>query len=1062
MIVVLPCVHHPRRRTVWGGDTYVVANTMAVVNRSPWERTSRRGGHLARRALFFALIVFFTTMRVAAHTDALPQGSGQVTARAPPAVAKHATGKVSFDSNEFFVQPLALSPSTSPLNVEVDQLRHLVWTGKDGAPPGVVTSVVQTPDNFMWLGTENGLYRFDGINFDRSVSKKLPNLNIFSLFAESDGSIWIGYTFGGISRLHGHEITNYDTHLVPAGSISKFARAPNGHLYASTTCCLLELVGNQWQPLSPDSGYSGNHPLWMGIRQNLFWVIDSDGSYVVKADSSRFDKVSLDRAMLVKFGLPDNETLPADYSDDVTLVDSSGAFWFEDLKKGMRRYRWRPTAQGKLAPVKEASSDGGHGVTYYFPDREGSIWAFTSQGVEQFSRAKFTPLLVPSDFIWPAIVSGDHGDIWIGNYDDDTFHVEETTSRYPALGKGVRCATRDWSGAIWTAGMDGLRSLSHGIVTTVPLPKVTQNHAVNCQSVGGDIASGLWISIAGLGLYEFKNDIWTEYGGRSDLPTIPPIRILGDDSHRVWFTYLDNRIAVLDRGNLKVYTKKDGLAVGNVLGLFVHGNHVWATGDKGVAYLFDGQFRTLRGLGGRGFNGTSGVVETEDGELWLNSLNGVFRITAGELRKSRLDVGYEVKYELFDQQDGLPSGLAPLIRPGPSMIQGSDGRIWIATVRGVAWIDPKHILRNDVLPVVSMQSITVEGVAYAPASLVKLPKLTRSLRIDYAAASFVRPDRMHFRYRLDGVDDGWQDVGSRRSAYYTNLRPGVYHFSVEAANEDGLESLEPGEVDFNIGSAFYQTAWFKILCGLMTVAVLWPLFNRNVRISRDRLRARLHERHAERERIARELHDTVLQNFQWLALKLKLWAESQELSDVHREDLACTALIANRSLIEVREKIVTIRRSDADCVYLADVLNMFGDEVTKSSKLKFSLVVDGRPRRLANEAYEAILDVGREGIRNAFLHADATEIHVVIAYSGRMLCLMILDDGHGIDEEVVRKRQGEGHWGIVGQRERAKLLSAHLMIQRRELRGTRVSLEVPARIAYKNTRANVLKRLGER
>jgi signal transduction histidine kinase/ligand-binding sensor domain-containing protein len=947
-------------------------------------------------------------------------------------------------TNQFSIDSFAQAGEASPLAVDIHQLNHRIWTTREGAPEAVVNAMDQTPDGYLWIGTESGLVRFDGVHFDLRIGKKLPQSSIKSLFAESDGDLWIGYTFGGISRLHGNTIVNYDLDSLAAGGVFSFVRGPDGALYAGTSRYLLKLMDdNQWRPLTSASGYLGSSPLWIGVRKSAMWILDSDDAYVMYTGRSIFEKGDRAKLETLKFGRPDNEVLQGNYDNSSTLTDSSGAFWFED-PRGLEHYRWTEAA-GKTSLSKEFfNEDPGRriDVVSLFADREHNVWAATRNGLEKFSPTKFTSLITPDDLLWPIIAFDHQARMWMGSYYYAGLIEGNQIVSHPDLGKDVGCVSVDWHGTVWTSGAGGLHGLTDGKLETLPLPPDAAGPS--CQGIAGDVISGLWMSIARAGLYELKGGAWIEDGGRSDLPHGPAIRVIGDDSHRIWFTYPEGKIAVLDNGAVRLYTPKDGLMIGNVLGLFARGNHVWATGDKGVAYLDGSRFRQLRGSRDEAFVSTSGVVETADGDLWLNSLDGVFRIAATEIKQAQHDPEHRVGYERFDEQDGLPAGRAPLFRPGPSMALGPDGRVWVMTLHGVAWIDPTHILRNTVKPIVSALSLTSGNSTFEATETVHLPALTTDISIEYTAASLTRPDRVQFQYQLYGIDKDWQQVGTRRTAYYTNLGPGDYHFAVTATNEDGITSPRPVDVYFTIAPAFYQAMWFKVLCGIVAFIVvglvLLALHVRRLRQVAGREQMRFRERLAERERIARDLHDTLLQDIQTLVLQVGLVGRQNDVSI--RSKLADLFSLGQRTVVNARDRVSVLRNTGVPQCDLTTELQVAGSSLGQYYPAQFDLSVVGTPRTLDPIYANEILSIGREAITNAFRHAQAATIKVTVNYGEKVLRLVIDDDGIGMDPSVASDIHKQGHWGVLGMRERAANMGATFRIVLRSPQGTRVELVV--------------------
>jgi signal transduction histidine kinase len=418
----------------------------------------------------------------------------------------------------------------------------------------------------------------------------------------------------------------------------------------------------------------------------------------------------------------------------------------------------------------------------------------------------------------------------------------------------------------------------------------------------------------------------------------------------------------------------------------------------------------------------------------------VYRIPAGEVSSARADSSHPVGFELFNQQDGL-AGPALQIRPGPTMQLGEDGRLWVARLNGISWIDPGHVRRNQVAPVVSIQSLHAAETAYSLTAGLVLPKLTRNLYFDYTAPSLTQPRRVHFRYQLEGFDAGWQDAGTRRQAFYTNLSPGDYRFRVQAVNEDGVWSARDATFDFRIAPAFYQTWWFRVLCGCLALAALWLLYLLRLRqlAVRDRIRG------AERERIARDLHDTLLQGIQGLQLRLQTWAADKTLEPRRRDEMDQVAMRTREMLIDGRDRIIALRRSGAPRIALVAALCAIGEDYASMYPVRFALREDGEPCVLRPEIAAEALDIMREALRNAFVHAAAGSVELAAAWQPGGVCLCVSDDGCGIDEAVLRTGGRAGHWGLPGMRERAARIGAQLDLRRRECGGTDLLLRLPAR-----------------
>lgn len=334
-----------------------------------------------------------------------------------------------------------------------------------------------------------------------------------------------------------------------------------------------------------------------------------------------------------------------------------------------------------------------------------------------------------------------------------------------------------------------------------------------------------------------------------------------DPTGRIWLGYTANRVSLLDGERVRNYTHDDGIDIGRIRAIRGRGPRFWFGGELGLAVFDNGRFRTVATHSGASFGTVSGIVETPDGALWLNELHGVVRISPEEVRQVAENPNHAVTYEVFDFSDELPGGPQMDFRSS-TVIEATDGRLRFSTDNGLAWIDPARISKNMVPPPVSIRSLDTEAKKYETSAPLNLPSGTASLQIEYTALSLSVPERVRFRYKLEGVDEDWQDGGARREAFYNSLHPGKYRFRLIASNNDGIWNDEGATLDFSIAPAWYQTNRFRVMCLAAGLFAVWSLYRLRVRQIASGISARFDERLAERTRLARELHDTFLQTIQ--------------------------------------------------------------------------------------------------------------------------------------------------------------------------------------------------------
>jgi signal transduction histidine kinase len=562
-----------------------------------------------------------------------------------------------------------------------------------------------------------------------------------------------------------------------------------------------------------------------------------------------------------------------------------------------------------------------------------------------------------------------------------------------------------------------------------------------------DRSGSLWVSIVRKGVFRLKDGAWTPYGGIESLPKLTAISMATDAQGRVWFGYTEGRVAALDGSDVTVFTGENASPVGNVTAIFARRRGIWVGGDLGVATLTDGHFRALTPAAAATFRGISGIVETADGDLWLNGSSGLIHVSAAETRSASADASYRIGGELFDARDGVQGSTARL-RPLPSLIEGTDGRLWFVTALGLYTVDPAHIHRNTLAPPVLVQSLSADDRTYEPVTGFSLPQRTTSLRIDYVALSLTNAEKVRYRYKLDGVDKGWQDAQGRRQAFYTNLPPGPYRFNVIAANNDGVWNETGATLDFVIPPTFVQTRWFIALCVLGAAAALAALIKVRYAQLAARLRLRYEERMAERERIARELHDTLLQGTQGLVLKVQAAANSVAPDEPAHGMLEEALTRADRVMAEGRDRIQDLRIATEPESDLATSLAAVGEELSQGASVQFRALVEGPVRALLPGARDEAYRIGREALLNAFRHAHAKAIEVQAIFSDEDFRLRVRDDGTGMASAAIEAGALPGHWGLPGMRERAQKIGAQLEFWSRPGAGTEIELRIPAKMAY--------------
>jgi signal transduction histidine kinase len=433
------------------------------------------------------------------------------------------------------------------------------------------------------------------------------------------------------------------------------------------------------------------------------------------------------------------------------------------------------------------------------------------------------------------------------------------------------------------------------------------------------------------------------------------------------------------------------------------------------------------------------------------------RITHPEMEAWAADPARAVKTTVFDNSDGVRQYSAVNGGYGPLVTKSSDGDLWFVTHDGISVIDPRHLPFNKLPPPVHIEQITADRKIYDATSgasgRLRLPPRVRDLEIDYTALSLVVPEKVRFRVKLEGYDRDWQDVGNRRQAFYTSLSPHNYRFRVMARNNSGVWNTEGASLDFSIAPAYYQTFWFRALCLAAFLGLLWTLHQLRLRRLAREFNMRLEERVNERTRIARDLHDTLLQSFHGLLLRFQtVFMLLPDRVMEAKERLASAIDQAAQAITEGRDAVQDLRSSASVTNDLAAAIGALGQELATQEngnyRPVFQIDVEGATRDLHPILRDEVYRIAAEALRNAFRHAQARQVEVEIDYGERELRLHVRDDGKGIDAKILQGETPAGHFGLHGMRERAESGGGRLEVWSELDSGTEVELSIPASIAH--------------
>jgi ligand-binding sensor domain-containing protein len=1001
---------------------------------------------------------------------------------------------------------LALDPHRA-----IAEFQHTAWTSANGVPSGV-WCITQSPDGYLWLGTGLGLYIFDGVTFEkfRSVDgSELQGIDVTALSESPSGTIWVGFQSGGVSSIRNGKVTNYAPGRgLPSGFILNLAVADDGVVWATGSAALARFDGSRWQTIDQSWSLPAGGKTFLKLAgDGTLWVkLAGDGGvFYLKPDTHQFIRTDILFSTQSGFALDGSGRLwtvdrndllhelpsfaaikkprpdePSRGTSSLMMFDSDGTMW-GSTRTALNRWPamtdikgiYRRRSPKDREPLKSTTGDfdsfqardglSSGVVAAIFEDREGNIWTGTNLGLDRFS-----PANIVSDRSIP--LTSASGYLSVLTRDGLYFTGDSALYRVQAGGSpkivastfitrpGLFLADKD--GAIWSNdlfGNNGTISRWKGSAANrISLPADPYDYDAGGFSDDGT----LWVSNEQLGVARLDGNRWVR--------VLPPpensseiIDTIQSDKHGgMWLSnYSDQTVFHADSKSAHEI-KSGAFRIGGIQVIYPYSGGTLFGGDYGIV-RFDGRdFRAILSRDVEPLTLVSGIVESPDKHVYINTGVGIVRVETAELDRAFDQPSLKLNYELLDSDDGL-RGVAQQNCNCNTATLGPDSRLWFITGNGIAWIDAAHLHRNKLAPPVYIRAISNGSTRFPTHPDLQLPPGSANLRFDYTALSFTDPDRMHFRYKLDGVDPDWVDAGTRRQAFYTRLSPGIYHFHVIASNNDGVWNRTGATQTFTIPPTFLQSNFFVVLCVLGGVLVLWALYQLRVTQLAAHYRGRLLERLSERERIARELHDTLLQGVQGLILRFQSAADQIAPGTPPRLAVEGALERAETVLLEGRDRVKHLRLTDRDA-NLPALFAETGKELARGGDVDFSTSTAGTVLELHPIVRDEVASIGNEALTNAFHHAHAKNIVLAMNYGRARFTLSVRDDGRGIDAKTLASGAREGHFGLQGMRERAQKIGAEISLSSREGQGTEITLNVPGHIAYASVRASGFRNMFRR
>jgi len=939
------------------------------------------------------------------------------------------------------------------------------WREADGLAQSRIRAIAQTRDGYVWLGTDGGLVRFNGDRFTvfSQQSGDLRDNEVWALEEDNDGALWIGTYGGGVTRLKDgrfHTFTIADG--LPDDVVMAIVKDPAGDLWLMTPQGLARYSKGAIRRVTPDDGLPDVHATAIAATApGGPLVATRSGIYLYS--NGRFEPVVGTSA---QYGFAEQ-----------LLSAQDGSLWIGFSSGVIVR---RTGAEAKVVPFRQ---HGGGQIHRLYEDPHGGIWAAVGKGIDKLEDGAFQPVLTesgspPLGTVYSILMDREAG-VWLGLQSNGVarLRVSQLTTLTEEDGlpdDRARSVYQDSRGRVWIGTADGLALYANGT-----LRKVTDRGAAQlwdvrsiAENARGDLwisagkellvmkngkfervdgwaatheievvyrdaAGDMWVGTDGAGLFRYAQGRFVNYTTKEGLGSNHIRAILGDRAGALWISTFGSGVTKYSNGRFSILDSKSGLAGDRVVAMHEdEEGALWFATRQGLSRLADGDFFTWRAGSGLFSPFVYAIVDDGAGNFWFSSPNGIFRVSKTELRAfARAEIA-RVTSVSYGERDGMKTRAGNLGNQ-PAAWRMAGGQMLFSTMRGVVIVDPAHLAADTFVPPVYIEKAIVNGREQAPGGPVSVPLDKGELEIQYSALSYSAPGKLRFRYMLEGFDKDWIDAGNRRFTYYANLPPGNYRFRVAARRMDGPwnEAREAYAIDLK--PPFYRTRWFVLAAAAGAILLACGLYW-----------LRIHEMHAryaavleERNRISRDIHDTLSQNLAGIALQLD--SVHMQLPDAGgglRESIEQACNMTRYSLAEARRAIVDLRSEGLEPRALEDAVPEIAGRVAPA--LHTQVEVAGTPRRIHPVAERNLLRILQEALTNTVRHAGVCNVRVELRYAPDLFVLRVRDDGSGFEPAKAAGTE-TGHFGLIGMRERAERIGGRLTLYSKPGAGTELRVEVP-------------------
>jgi signal transduction histidine kinase/ligand-binding sensor domain-containing protein len=977
---------------------------------------------------------------------------------------------------------LLLAGSTHALdpNKRVTQYMHTSWRTQDGSLPAGMFSITQTPDGFLWvLSLPGDIYRFDGIRFElwplpgdfgkgpagkvfsegtdglwvagneliylkgRAVIShfKLDGIHAFQSLAQApDGSLWVGLRGSDEPLCHVKDSAvkcfGKDDGIPTPTVSSVLADGPGSFWLAGETALV------HWQQGSVSETYPINLLITSLAR-------GPDGTLWLGADKGL---LQLKQGALKPFVTPSFDGSTISVTD--LEFDRDGNLWVASDAKGL--FRIHGNTVNHYGHTEGLSGDS---VWALFEDREGIVWAGTTSGIDSFRDPRVTTFSVVEGLgkdLAAGILATRDGSIWVANSGSldriKNGSVSSINKSNGLPGGQVAAMLEDRADNMWVGVDDGLYLFKEGRFRRVPEP----DHKPLGMVVGltEDTDGNVWAECASKPrkLIRIRDFQVREVFFDSQIP--PGHNLASDPKGGIWIETRKGDIALFRNGRVEttIPLPRTGSPLNRQILAQADGSVLVGT-ENGLVGWQPGKVQRMTTKNGLPCDFVIAFIQDTEKRWWLYTRCGVVEFSDSELQRWWANPDTIVNNRVYDAFDGAQ----PNIGSFNAAARTSDGRVWFSTGVVVQVVDPSKLSQNVLTTRAYIEAVIADRKELPISDKLRLSPHARDLQIDYTSPSFSIPRKVKFRYRLDGYDRDWHDAGTRRQAFYTDLPPGNYKFRVVASNNDGVWDDRATELGVSIAPAYYQTNWFRALCAAILIGLLCRAYQLRVRRLHQQFALTLDARVGERTRIARELHDTLLQSAHGLLLRFQTVSQLlPDRADQAKEYLDGAIEQTAKFITEARDEVQGLRASTLEMNDLPRAISTLGQELAsdsnKDASVDFNVTVEGTARNLIPIIRDEIYKITAEALRNVFKHAQAERVEVEIRYANDQFRLRVRDDGRGIDSSILSGNGSNGHYGLPGMRERATVIGGKLAVWSEVDAGTEVELCVPGSTAYVRAR----------